>query len=67
MQQIVFDFERQECAPGPQHAKSFPKSVLLRVSRAQMVQHQNGDDGRKRALRERKRGSISLHDRVSIF
>jgi hypothetical protein len=66
VQQIVFDFECEERTAGTQDAECFAKGVFLGGARAEMVQHQDSDGGRKGALPERKRCGVSLHDCISI-
>ena len=67
MQQVVFDFEREERTARTQHAKRFPKCALLSDSRAEVMQHKNGNCRRKGSTGEWQRGSIALHNGVSIL
>ena len=67
MQQVVFDFEREERTARPQHAKHLGKRALLGGSRGKVMQHQNGNCRRKGSSCEWQRGSIGLHDSVPIF
>ena len=67
MQQVVFDFEREERTARPQHAECLAKCPLLSGSRAEVMQHENSDCRRKGSICEWQRGSIALHDSVPIF
>ena len=67
MQQIVFDLECEEGATRPKHAIGFAKRVFLSGAGAKMVEHQNRDGRRKRALREGQRRGVGLHDSVLVF
>ncbi len=42
MQEIVFDFKRQEGTARPQHTKGFAERVLLSGACRQVMQHQDG-------------------------
>ena len=66
MEQVVFDFEREEGTARPQHAKYFSKRILLSSPRAEVMQHENGDCGRKSSACERQQYSVGLHDSMPI-
>src|SRR5579871_92977 len=67
MQQVVFDFERQETAAGPKDTKGLAKCALLSGACAQVVQHQDGDCGGKGAIREGQGRCVTLHYGVWVF
>jgi hypothetical protein len=66
MQQVVFDFECEERTAGTQDAERFAKGAFLGGARAKVVQHQDGDGGRKSTLFEWKRCGVGLHDYISV-
>ena len=43
------------------HAKDFRESEILRFTRCQVVQHENGEHGGKSFVRKRQRGGVALN------
>jgi len=67
MQQVVFDFERQEGASGLQYATRLSKCALLGGARTQVVQHQDCDGQGKGAISKRQRRRIGLYYGVWVL